>query len=260
MDNINFIGQSKEIIFEPINHTYHTKNGKELMSVSKFIHLFQNPFDPDGAIISKCAQKRNISINELRKEWDDKRDSACIKGHLLHECAEHYIKNGRLKRGHQDNDIIKEFRKIKFEGKLYSEVVLFDEVLGICGTTDLISIVDYDKKIADLRDFKTNKAIKTFSFGKYMKYPFNSMPDANFYHYTIQLGVYSYLLESLGWWVRTREILWVNPKTRKIEVFPVKYERALIKKALTYYKDPDKLKEQLKNQKKEELDLDDLLN
>jgi hypothetical protein len=238
---LDFIQKSKEIIFEPINHTYHTKNGKELISVSKFIHHFGNPFDPDGSILIKCAKKEGISPEKLQEKWTKMKDDACIKGHLLHECAEHYVKHGRLKRGHKDNDIIREFRKIKFEGKLYSEVILFDEDLGICGTTDLISVVDEPKRIIDLRDFKTNKAIKKFSFGKYLKYPFNSLPDANFYHYTIQLGVYSFLLEKLGWWVRSREILWVNPKTRKIEIFPVQYERSLIKKALTYYKNPDSM-------------------
>lgn len=226
----------EEVVFEPIKHTYEVvATGQKLISVSTLVHKYCPIFDEDQSIIKKCAARDGISVSELRKEWDFKRDSAASRGTEFHSQAEIFINTGKVPEG-IDKDILEKFsQKIKFGKKTYSEVLLYDLSAGIAGTSDVIELLP-NKKF-NLFDFKTNKSIKTFAFGgKRMLYPMNNYWDANFFHYQAQLSLYSYLVEKkYGLELNKMNIFWINPKDRNVEIINVDYIKDDIIAMLDHY-------------------------
>lgn len=215
------IDQSK-IILKPETHQYFTIKGKELISVSQVINRYKQRFDPTGEIIARCAAKEGKTIEEKRKEWDEMRDSAGVKGTSFHRQAEHWIKTKTIL-DDDYKDVVEQLSRLTFSGQLYSEIKIFSEQLGIAGTVDLIDQIDNNK--IDLYDFKTNKALKKQSFFdrstrsyKYMLPPINHLMDCNFVHYSLQLAIYQILLEECGYWVKNKTILYITPKTREIKI------------------------------------------
>ena len=51
---------NKDIVFEPISHTYTRIDGKKFISVSHLIDLYKPEFDPDGHIKRAVAKKRRV--------------------------------------------------------------------------------------------------------------------------------------------------------------------------------------------------------
>ena len=75
-------------------------------------------------------------------------------------------------------------------------MIIYSKQLRIAGTIDVLAL---DKKTNQyhLIDWKTSKKIETSAFGGKVgiKPATNTIPDCNFYHYSLQLSLYRYLLE-----------------------------------------------------------------
>lgn len=222
---MKFLDGVEPIIFKEKEHKYFTKSGKELISVSTIIKLYSQPFDPTGEILIRCAEKQGKTPDELRKEWDYERDSSCDRGHKLHKEAEYWIENKKIDKKGEFVDVIKQLKNIQFKGDLKSETILYDETLGLAGTADLIDI--YNNCFIDLWDFKQNKAIKKSSFFRrgegyqMMQYPIQHLMDCNYVHYSLQLTIYSLLLENAGYWINNTTLLYLTPKQRQLKQIPV---------------------------------------
>jgi len=219
-----------KIYFDEDTHTYFEKaTGQHLVSPTQIIKEYSHPFDPTGEILKKCAARKGISPAELDAQWKKLGADARDKGHSIHFSFEHYIKKQEILED-DNKDIILEFKeKVPVEGDLHPEVVLYDFNYGIAGRTDLIEI--WWDNIANIYDFKTNKKINTYSYGKKMFYPLDHVWDASFYHYELQLSLYALMLEHQGYCPRSLNLLWINPK-RKIQIMPVKYRRGDVIKML----------------------------
>lgn len=237
---------SKEIAFDPVEHKYtEIKTGKELISVTTLISKFKQEFDKDGSIIKRCAEREGISVEEMKNQWEKVKLEACIRGTSFHEQVEQFIKTGNIVDG-PDKDIVEKFAKIKFHGELKSEQVVYSLKDYIAGTVDLIEI-NPDKSI-NILDFKTNKELKKKSFFdrkkrrfSYMLPPVQHLQDCSFNNYQLQLNLYAYLLEEKGFWIDTLTILYINPKTRDVEIHDVQEMRKEIKQIIHYYKNPPKV-------------------
>ena len=144
----------------------------------------------------------------LLKEWNDKRETSCIRGseiHKKHE-LEHLAGNTKelqsLKLGGAFTTI--NDNKIKLGEKgVYPELLISrisnDGKLRVAGQADLIIIDNNDLYVLD---YKTNAKIDKKSFydkklkkSATMKYPLNNIQDTNFWHYSLQLSTYAWMLE-----------------------------------------------------------------
>lgn len=197
-----------KITFEENTHRYSSEiNGNEIEYVSgtTFVHQFIPEFDPTGKITERCALKEGISVEELKKRWADKRDRSCLYGTRVHEICEDTILNRSARNTPENPKEELVFRHAKeIAGKfkqgldiLGVEKIIFSPYLPtpIAGTIDLLARSRKDGSILIL-DWKTNEKIDVEN--KYKKFcfdPIGHIPDINFYHYSLQLSLYQYLLK-----------------------------------------------------------------
>jgi hypothetical protein len=230
---INLEDIGKNIQFNESGHKYLDPNGNELKSVSSLLSLYKPEFDPNGYIIKACARKQNLSIDEIRKKWDKERDDACERGHRLHSQLEHFVKTGDVLDSDYKN-IVEEFKKIRFSGKLFSEVRLFSSKFKIAGTTDLVELLD--NNFVNIGDYKQNKKMGLKSkYGNKLLYPLDIFDECEFEIYTFQMNLYSIMLNEHGYKTNKMTLYYVPPGGEKLEIFDVPKRRRETLRLLKHY-------------------------
>lgn len=219
---MKFIEDAKKVRFDEENHIY-TLNGKELLSITKFIDCYSWPFDPDGSVLKRCALKEGISEEILAARWKNKGTTAAQSGTFWHSSVEHYIKTKEIL-NNEYTDLLEKFAKYKFQGQIFSECRVFSPDLGLCGTADFVQIIN--NKTLIIRDFKTNEKRPTdYSFGKKMKPPLEHLNDSKLQKYELQISIYLFLLSS-EYNLHVGEghcLYWIDRKKRNIEEIPITY-------------------------------------
>lgn len=216
---MKFLDDAKLIDFDEKSHVYKL-NGKELISATTFIDLYATKFDHTGEILTRCAAKEGVSEKVLKKRWNDKGIKAAAIGSKIHAGIEHYLNTGKIRKN-QYSEIFRHFSEYKYKGKLFSEIRIWDDSINICGTADLLEVIDNQIVI---RDFKTNEKKPTgYSFGKYMKYPISHLGDSKITKYELQISLYLYILASkYNYEIGPGNcIYWVNRKKNIIEEIPI---------------------------------------
>lgn len=161
----------------------------------------------------------NISENDFNKEqqnildaWDEENRNSCERGTKIHADLENSFykagKNVNLQRFGIGGkfECKKDYSELDLEYGVYPEYLISrtsdDGVLKIAGQVDLI--VKSGNEIT-ICDWKTNKKIEQKSFfntktksSTKMKYPLNTLDDVNFYHYTLQLSTYAWMLQKIN--------------------------------------------------------------
>lgn len=220
------------IIYNDAAHTYTGLEGKikdkKFTSVSHVIHDFEPKKNwkeiaekyvavrTPKKVISDLATKQNKTVEEVLKilngrevnwefvaeMWKNNNKEACDYGHDIHLKEEMVFKEMQ-EDGLQvfTNPVLNDIRISlpldNLQNGVYSELILWDENSLICGTSD---IVEVSGKKVEVRDFKTNKELKFEGFrGECMLGPVKHIPNSNFWHYTLQLSIYAYMLELRGY-------------------------------------------------------------
>ena len=195
--------------FDKSSHSYYI-HGKQYISVTTLIKKYCPVFDPDGSITKRCAERKGITPEEMRKEWDSIKDAACERGTNFHSEAEHWIKTREFIDG-EFKEQIKDFSKFRPKEKLYSEAVLYSRKYGVAGTSDLIQLFKDNSVV--VMDWKTNKRFDSVSrFGNHLSAPISELGDSHLELYSLQLWCYAIMLEEFGFKIRDMPIvLWLNP-------------------------------------------------
>ena len=201
---------------EPHVYTYMDENGNEKeisISVTSLIDEYTNFFDKEK-IAEQKAIKEGISKEKLLEKWEKDNKFARIKGTVTHAYNEYLWKNEKY--DYDKEEIIREFGSDLIEpvwNKLtkicdsfhdkYKDSLIpigLEQIIGsveydIAGTIDFLA---YSKRLDAIIifDYKTNKEIRKRSFNEEkMVYPLDDIFDSNFYHYSLQLSIYKYILE-----------------------------------------------------------------
>lgn len=161
----------------------------------------------------------NISENDFNKvqqsildDWDNENRKSCERGTKIHEELENSFYRNSDNISLQKFGIggrfecKKDYPELDLEYGVYPEYLIYresdDGILRIAGQVDLIvksgneiTIIDHktNKKIDQKSGFDTS----TRSNAK-MKYPLNNLMDCNFYHYTMQLSTYAWMLQKIN--------------------------------------------------------------
>lgn len=161
----------------------------------------------------------NISESELNKvqqdildEWAEINKESCERGTKIHAQLENSFykaaNNITLKKFGIGGKFQckKDYSELDLEYGIYPEYLIYYDNpkidLHIAGQIDLI--VKSGNEITII-DHKTNKKIDLKSFydsgtrsTKKMKYPLTNIEDCNYYHYTLQLSTYAWMLQKLN--------------------------------------------------------------
>ncbi len=189
--------------FDEPTHIY-KYDGKIVYGATSFLERFVTPFDADYWLEKKSAEA-GITVEELKAEWDYKRDRSCDLGHMVHSYIENFYEKNctDLTKDDEANERIVKFHDI-YESKLKplinigSEVKMFSKVWPLAGTMDQLY---YYEGAVIVGDWKTNKKIKTdddYSFNKYLKAPFNKYKENEINKYSLQISLYRLFLEEAG--------------------------------------------------------------
>lgn len=231
---IPYIG-TKEMFFDEQNHVYTDVDGKKYTSASTIAKQFEHPF-PIDVVVPAYAKKFGVQEQRIRDFWKSKADASTTFGTALHQALETYGKWNNLANELNTPDkpveigihptllpIVESF----FEGR-YQEVAVYepfivDEEDELCGKVDRLVIVDLEKKICDIEDYKTNGDLYKERSPKFLKAPHNDLPNTPFGGYTIQQNVYRKIVEANGWTVRNLTLHhWGGAKWERIPVPKVK--------------------------------------
>lgn len=199
-----------EICFEEESHRYTSIIGDkevEYESGTTFIHRFFPVFDPDGTIAARCAMREGITAEEMRRRWRDKADRACRFGTKIHETIEDVLRGDMLRNVARDAKerqtmgvaVALARRVLEKMDIVGVEKIVFDSGVRIAGTMDLLARSKRDARLWIL-DHKTNERIERENiWGGHALPPIEQIPDANFWHYSLQLNLYEALMKRAGY-------------------------------------------------------------
>ena len=223
-----------DLNFDDKNHSYNIKNNIKIkLSVTNLIKNFIEPFDKKNISLI-VAKKRNITQEEVLKEWKNIKDEACDKGNKIHLFGESYPFNKNLKPQNKfENAIVKFCNNIPSNINFFmTELKMYHKKYMFAGTTDIIFYnKDTDKFI--IADWKTNKDLFKNYKGKKMKKPFDNLLDCPYNHYQLQLSFYQILFEQLGLKVSSRKLIWLKP-TGNYELYNTKNYTNVLNNYLKY--------------------------
>lgn len=125
------------LTFDPIKHTYIDNRGFTYTSVTTLISK-RFPFNMEDiarkVINAPRSRYYGRTYTDVIKEWT----SSSGIGTKLHEACENYIKTNIITDDIICKPCVEQFSKLRFDGKILSEQIVFDEDLLIAGTIDLL--------------------------------------------------------------------------------------------------------------------------
>ena len=202
--------------FDPIRHRY-TYGDRQYTSVTTFIKNFESEFQEDYWSKVK-ADERGITQEEILKEWKDKNDYAKYVGSETHQWIENYF-NGVYQKLPSNVDIVDRINKfnISYAKDLHKltplkfEIRIFSKKYPLAGTIDSLFLFK-DKLI--IFDWKSNGKFTHDDHpdGKYesLLHPFSDQFKNHLNSYSIQVSLYSLILEEWGFDVRACYLLHVG--------------------------------------------------
>ena len=178
---------------------------KSLLNTKRFDRSILDNYDISENDFNKVQQN-------ILDDWDNENKKSCERGTKIHE----EIENSFYKKSKDISlqkfgiggkfECRKDYPELDLEYGVYPEYLIYreseDGVLRIAGQVDLIvksgneiTIIDHktNKKIDKNAGFNTS----TRSTSK-MKYPLNTLEDSNFWHYTMQLSTYAWMLQKIN--------------------------------------------------------------
>lgn len=254
---VNAHPRDERIQFEEESHTY-TIDGTRAgwTSCTGFLHHFFGEFDAD-AIIAKMMSSRNwpqskyfgMTPAAIKAQWDAKRDAAAAAGTRMHLDIEHFYNAlpARWSKTESERTVdidtgVAAMREVdswepaggpewnyfcdyqrtygsRFE-PFRTEWLVFDEEHKVAGSIDMV----YKKADGTLAiyDWKRAEEIKTENKFQSGLGPVEHLPDTNYWHYSLQLNVYRYILQKhYGYTVSELALVVLHPMNSSWRVVQV---------------------------------------
>jgi len=196
------------IEFDEPTHRY-TVNGTSngWISCTGFLHTFFPHFDPDATIQKMMKGKGwpqskyyGMTANEIKAQWNASGKEASEAGTAMHLGIEMFHN------GTDPDDSVKESVEWAYFQNFWkdhgadlepyrTEWEVWSEEHKLAGSIDMIYRKKSDGTIV-IYDWKRSKDIKTSNDWESGYAPVNHLPNCNYWHYTLQLNVYKWFLET----------------------------------------------------------------
>jgi len=198
---------------------------------------------------------RELEFNKAQQgildEWDKTNRESCERGTKIHAKLEQSMydmgANVTLKKFGVGGKFVcdKGRTDLDLDNGVYPEYLISymsdDKLLRLAGQIDLLAISGNQFWILD---WKTNKEIKqksgfntqTKSTSK-MLYPLNNLDDCNYWHYTLQLSTYAWMIQQLRPDLNLQELIMVHfDHNGKQTVYHLDYLKDEVEKMFKHYK------------------------
>ena len=197
--------RDSHIQFDEKPHIYYIDDKKVETSVTSFIHNFFPEFN-GNKIAELCVKKgRNNEKSEyfgmtktmVLNKWEKNRVLAAELGTALHKSIELFYNDEIC-----DDDIVnsqeysffKDFVKDNDMIPYRTEWEVYHEEANLAGSIDMV--FKNDDGSYSIYDWKRSKKIEKSSKYEFGKEPLDHLPHCNFWHYSLQLNTYKYILET----------------------------------------------------------------
>lgn len=192
------------------------------ISVTTLIHTFFPPFDRAGTV-RKIKQNCKPSSKyygmldaEIYAQWEQAGLEARTYGNMMHDFIDRFMNGERQLDPKVKEQLKDELRLFHKALQLTSKWVPFrtewfvytDRCTRITGSLDcvfvnqpLMDLLHKEHNEVDvlhliIYDWKRCKQIRKFSPWAQGRFPVHTLPSANFYHYSLQLNMYKWILET----------------------------------------------------------------
>lgn len=200
----------EDVMYDDDSHTYFDMQGKPLLSGSVYAKRFVKAFDR-AAMLPRCAKSWGVNEEDIAAIWDLNGKVSNEYGSAIHTALELYhrfhhagaiiqgVKKGAgdanyvlPKNPHIRNAVLKFIEKFGVDG--LPEVFVSDVANGRVGQIDRLKVLDHEKKIARVQDYKSN----------------NEMDEDKMLGYQHQLSFYAQILMAHGWTIEGLDIFHWN--------------------------------------------------
>jgi len=217
---------------------------RSLLSSHKFDKEILSTYDISELDFNKAQQG-------ILDEWDKTNRESCERGTKIHAAIEQSMynmgANVSLKKFGVGGKFIcdKGRTLLDLENGVYPEYLISntseDNLLRLAGQIDLL-VKEGDNII--IMDWKTNKEIKTKSgfdtktkSTAKMLYPLGNLDDCNYYHYTLQLSTYAWMIQQVNPNFKIKDLIMVHfDHNNKQTVYHLDYLKDEVEKMLNHYK------------------------
>jgi hypothetical protein len=215
------------ITFNEEEHIYTVDGEQYDGSVTGFVHDFFPHFEPD-TVIDKMMKSKNwpkskyhgMTKDEIKSQWDQNKDEAASMGTVMHATIEKFYNHPDLYQTKNLDETYlaqwfdpewlecSEFKQfLKFHQDVpvtcrwkpfRTELRVFDRDWRLAGSVDMLYYSpEYteENRLLVMGDWKRSREIKDKNHFERGNPPLDNLPHANFWHYSLQLNTYKYLIE-----------------------------------------------------------------
>lgn len=226
------------ITFDEGPHIYTIDGSSDYTSVTTFCHSHFEHFDADKIIDKmmnswKWPQNKyyGMTKQEIKDQWSENGRKSSEAGTKMHFDIECYYNGMSVNNESTEFQYFKNFEKFHRHLEPYrTEWMVFDKELKLAGSIDMVYAVDVldavengeasdmeeDVEMIDIYDWKRCKEIKTANKWQSAKTEcISHLPDCNYWHYSLQLNTYKYMLEkNYGKKVRDMYLVCLHPDNK----------------------------------------------
>lgn len=264
------------VTFNEEAHRYTSPTGEIYTSVTTLIKKYTPPFDADywaaykalKAVLTgtgewdsykkKAGGWENVVVfarsvdkefpyrkqviekkREILAEWESNKENALSKGTEYHKMKEQHVKEKIVYSPEMTE--IKVLSGVDLlaaqdfsNNGLYPELMIYNDDWRIAGQVDWVMKVG---KTVHIKDYKTSKEISKTAFqSQCLLPPLSSVPNANFYTYSLQISLYALMLEQNGYQIGNLAIEHVDKETfETIAMYPVEYMKKEVTKLVKHH-------------------------
>ncbi len=225
LSKINEHERDMRIRFEEEPHIYYIDDESYDISVTKFVHDFFEKFEPDKIITkfydmwqsNENSKYFGLSIDEIKETWEKAGLHASKLGTNLHKDIERFYNKETVENDSLEFKHFLDFHKENSDLKPYrTEWEVFDEDHKLAGSIDCVFELNGEYHIFDWKRTKEIKENNKYGEGKY---PLSHLPDCNYWHYSLQLNIYKYILENkYGLKIGELKLVVLHPEKTKYEL------------------------------------------
>jgi hypothetical protein len=245
--------------FNETKHIYNMRfNGgtKVLKGGTTFIKRFYDPFD-SKKVARQCSKYWGVPAQEIEDMWASNGAVSGLLGTTVHLALEHYInfqkagqkitdtrkasgkdvegnyampKHPFLKKTITDlNKLTSKLDKKYNAEEVVAEALVTDSATGWGGLIDRLLIIDKEKKIARVQDYKVNIGAEKEESHSKPKAPFSHLPANKLTKYALQLSFYASILKKHGWTIEGLDVFifeekWIHRELELIDFAAYKEE------------------------------------